>query len=655
MNSALKTPDKLDPFLSTAIDHGYLNESDALRVCRATVETNETSADVALRLGILDGVDTECVRALSQPHATIPGYELLDVLGVGGMGIVFYARQTKMDRKVALKLLSKSRFCDEDAKRRFRRESLAVARMRHPNIVTAFDSGESTTQHYLAMEFVDGIDLEEWVETNGAMSEFHAWSIIKQVCQGLRHAASQGVIHRDVKPPNIILSNHSVEPKKPSDTQSSANASRLPIAKIADFGLAIRYGHGAPNDRVTGAHSFLGSPPYVAPEQLEHASLDHRCDIYALGATALHLLSGTVPYQGMSVPEMLSAKLRKRTLPIHQELDHCSPFSRQLVGSMMEPKVNRRLPDFDTLIQLIDRILALDEVREMASPMVVSPSSSELRQSLSARHQFKPTIQPKVRVEPGRNAIHCRRPQRTTIQMKHAYGVGWACVAIFAIVSVLRFDAELASSDHDSKQPIASRELNAVLQTRNAVSRGSDLHDQTLRRPSGEVYDGAVYSEAWQSLTRFTRLGELARAFEPANESNQSAATMYGVTNAQDDKAHDHELMLNEGMEAIGKAFADREEVGLMEGLDGRVEVAEVAAPDVQRPESISKKLRPITHVSLPVQPQVQLQPIVVLPPPRQEPKYLGMFLGGGAPVGGGPAGGPGGGGGQPRRGGGRR
>ncbi len=212
-------------------------------------------------------------------------YRLHRLIGVGGMGRVFLAEHLRMQRSVALKVLPLERMKDEVWVRRFFDEIRVASKLLHPNIVTAFDAGEFDGLHYLAMEYIDGVTLSAAVEQSGSMSIGETASIIRQAAMGLHHAHRAGIIHRDVKPGNLMRA-----------TDGSV--------KVLDVGLAhVSQQQWKISNRVREvsgrARSFVGTPSFMAPEQIDDAdSVDVRSDIYSLGATLFFLLVGRPPYTG---------------------------------------------------------------------------------------------------------------------------------------------------------------------------------------------------------------------------------------------------------------------------------------------------------------------------------------------------------------------
>ncbi len=214
------------------------------------------------------------------PH--FPQLEILEVLGHGGMGVVYKARQIELDRVVALKILRPNISQDAGFAERFLREARALAKLNHPNIITVYDFGRKDALYFFIMEFVDGTNLRH-VERVGQLSPAAALNIVPQICSALQYAHDNGVVHRDIKPENILLT-------KSGDV------------RIADFGLAKLAGMDdhAP---LTGTWQVMGTPHYMAPEQFEKPNtVDHRADIYSLGVVIYELLTGELPIGRFRLP-----------------------------------------------------------------------------------------------------------------------------------------------------------------------------------------------------------------------------------------------------------------------------------------------------------------------------------------------------------------
>ena len=214
-----------------------------------------------------------------------PNYEILSMLGRGGMGAVYKARQLALDRFVAIKLLPLEISVDPAFADRFRREARAMAKLNHPNIIAVHDFGTTDEGHlFFAMEFVEGANLHDIIQKVGLDSD-QALSIAAQVCTALAYAHGKGVVHRDIKPANVMI-----------DTESHV--------KVADFGLARLTDASAADSGFTGTGTVMGTPDYMSPEQKRGMNVDHRADIYSVGVMLYEMLCRETP-QGAFAPPSL--------------------------------------------------------------------------------------------------------------------------------------------------------------------------------------------------------------------------------------------------------------------------------------------------------------------------------------------------------------
>lgn len=237
----------------------------------------------------------------------LEGYELLEPLGRGGMGVVYRARQKSLDRVVALKLLPRERSGNVDFEVRFEREAKALAALSHTNIVTVHDFGRQDDQYYLAMELVEGSDLRTWMSKG--LSPARAVEIAAEICEALDFAHSKGVVHRDIKPENVLI-----------DAQGRV--------KIADFGLARLLGLHE-DQRLTQSEAVLGTMRYVSPEQLDDAAkADPRSDLYSLGVMLYEMLTGKIPAGKFAPPSATPGVPAHLDAPILRALE-MDPAKRQ--------------------------------------------------------------------------------------------------------------------------------------------------------------------------------------------------------------------------------------------------------------------------------------------------------------------------------------
>jgi eukaryotic-like serine/threonine-protein kinase len=233
---------------------------------------------------------------VSTPQEVADRYTLERRLGAGGMSTVFLAVDTVLERPVAVKLLAEHLADDEAFVARFRREALAAARLQHPNIVQVFDSGldQRSGRHYIVMEYVEGPSCADLLRDEGRLPIEQAVGIVRDACHGLDYAHRAGVVHRDVKPGNLLIS------------------SETGAVKLADFGIA----KAAEQTRITQVGSVLGTAAYLSPEQASGEESTPASDIYSLGVCAYQFLSGRLPHEYSSLTELALKQQSESVEPI---------------------------------------------------------------------------------------------------------------------------------------------------------------------------------------------------------------------------------------------------------------------------------------------------------------------------------------------------
>ncbi|MGD0206832.1 MAG: protein kinase [Verrucomicrobiota bacterium] len=289
-----------------------------------------------------------------------PQLEILELIGKGGMGAVYKARQPALDRLVALKILAPRSDGDLDFAERFTREARALAKLSHPNIVAVYDfgqvqrsagvppaapdAGETPALHYFIMEYVDGPNLRQ-VEQAGKLSPHEALEIIPQICAALQFAHDEGIVHRDIKPENVLLD-------------------KKGRVKIADFGLAKILGQEPKDFRLTGVRDVVGTPHYMAPEQLEKPqTVDHRADIYSLGVVFYEMLTGELPLGKFQPPSF-----RTHGMQIDVRLD-------EVVLRSLEKEPERRYQQVSEIKTQVETIVATGSAGVPPAESGVAPDS----------------------------------------------------------------------------------------------------------------------------------------------------------------------------------------------------------------------------------------------------------------------------------------
>jgi tetratricopeptide (TPR) repeat protein/tRNA A-37 threonylcarbamoyl transferase component Bud32 len=242
----------------------------------------------------------------------VPGYEILSVLGRGGMGVVYQARQERLHRFVALKMILAGDHASEEAKIRFLSEAEAVAKVRHPGIVQVYEFGTHHGHPFFALEYVEGGTLEQFLRATPQPPRVAA-AMVAPLADAVAAAHAQGIIHRDLKPANVLLASGQAPP---AGDGNGAQELPLPVLKITDFGLAKRLNTG---DGLTATGAIMGTPSYMAPEQAQaQKGVGPAADLYALGAILYECLTGRPPFKGTTPLDTLHQVLHQDVLPVRQ-------------------------------------------------------------------------------------------------------------------------------------------------------------------------------------------------------------------------------------------------------------------------------------------------------------------------------------------------
>lgn len=302
---------------------------DQPEAAAAELDQQASANDAASRQHSEDGAEP----SITDDGAVVRDYRLVEKLGEGGMGAVFKAIHTKLNRVVALKVLSAHRMRDRDAVARFEREMKAVGQLDHPAIVRATDAGEIDGTWFLAMEFIDGLNLAQLSDANGPLPIADACELVCQAAIGLQYVHEQGMVHRDIKPSNLILAgvgdNHTEE--KSQDAAGSVRRPSSATVKILDLGLALVGGLHGTVDELTTVGQLMGTLDYMAPEQGDDShDVDIRADIYSVGATLYKLLAGRAPYSGPKLKSPLQKLKALATEDVSPIRDHRADVPEEL-------------------------------------------------------------------------------------------------------------------------------------------------------------------------------------------------------------------------------------------------------------------------------------------------------------------------------------
>jgi serine/threonine-protein kinase len=323
-------------------------------------------------------------------------YIILDKLGEGGMGKVYRARQRRLNREVALKVVRSNLVSNPLVRKRYDREVETASALNHPNIVGVFDAGEVEGKYYLAMEFVDGIDLARLMRDYRPLEVTEACEYVRQAALGLQYAHDQGLVHRDIKPSNIIVAGERHVPQ----------ATEPAVVKILDMGLVrlVGFDDGGGGADLTRAGTVVGTPDYMAPEQAKNSSgVDRRADLYSLGCTLYFLLSGQPPFPvGTPIEKLLKHQL-DAPIPLQALRPEVPSSVAEIVAKLLAKSPAQRP---QTATEVAEILEPLSSYPHGSQPVPLRPRNTNPADSLgetgptSGRSTFPPFTAPHSTLKP---------------------------------------------------------------------------------------------------------------------------------------------------------------------------------------------------------------------------------------------------------------
>jgi len=294
---------------------------------------------------------------------TLGGCRIQALLGRGGMGTVYRAHHIALDKPVALKVLAGHLESDVEFVERFQREARAAAKVEHPNVIQVLNVAEEKAQHFIILQFIDGENLEQMLERNGKLDLQTATRIAREAAAGLEALHAKAIVHRDIKPANIMLSKDG-------------------SVKITDFGLARNLKAASNFTTVSGA--FMGTPGFIAPEQVDGPGVDSRADLYSLGVVYYNMLSNELPFSAVTALEMATQRVTLEPIPLEDRVPGVDPRAAAIVRRLLQKDANARYPDAGELKAALDEILA-------PAPAAATPPP---RESPPTRTRPMTTVQP---------------------------------------------------------------------------------------------------------------------------------------------------------------------------------------------------------------------------------------------------------------------
>ncbi|MDC3379115.1 serine/threonine protein kinase [Planctomycetota bacterium] len=331
-------------FSKLALRNGFLDREqvkECFRDLRGNgIESGMRFEDVAVEKGLLTGEQATAVALAykrikkdnEKKKWQIRGYEIFSKLGEGGLGVVFKAKQISMNRLVALKILHKRWLSDEEFKQRFLVEARLVGKLSHQNLIKVYDVGREDWKLYFSMEYVEGETLEQVIEREGPLDAIRAVDLTLQVLRAIRYISRFDIVHCDIKPSNIIMTNEGV-------------------AKLGDFGFV----KSNVQIEVTEEGSVLGTPDYISPEQAMGKDVDFRSDLYSLGVTLYHMVAKKPPFDG-TVSTIMRAHIRE-AMPDAREINPAVPEALvKIIDKMSAKSPDDRYTTCEELFEALEQV-----------------------------------------------------------------------------------------------------------------------------------------------------------------------------------------------------------------------------------------------------------------------------------------------------------
>jgi serine/threonine-protein kinase len=395
---------------------------------------------------------------MSSTGDVIAGYRLDELVGRGGMGVVFRATHIALERQGAVKLIAPELALNEEFRMRFQRESRLAASIDHPNVIPIFDAGEEDGQLYVAMRFVDGTDLAALVASRDGLSPEEAVDVIAQVGAALDAAHRRGLVHRDVKPGNVLL----------ESGPSGAHA------YLTDFGLVKAV--GAASGVLTRTGQWLGTPDFAAPEQIHGRDVDARTDVYSLGCMLYHAVAGKPPFEGDTEVAKIFAHLSKAPPALTEAAPEAPAALDDVIRTALEKDPDARYPSAGELVSAAKRALATP-----------APAETQSR----ARHV------PSTPPAPATPAPAAPAPAGRRFLLPVAVAILLAAV----VVAVLALAGGGDGGDEGSVAVVPADNLTSNPSFERGLSGWDFFQSELAREPAGDAPDG-------ENVARVTLQGE---------------------------------------------------------------------------------------------------------------------------------------------------
>jgi len=486
------------PAADVAVELGFMDAARAAEISGAVASAAGPPAQAAQTSAPAEGPSREAPSpAAGEVPPRLSGFEIIEKVGGGSMGTVYRARQISLDKIVALKILSPELARDRSFVERFVREARAAGHLNHPNIVHGIDAGEDRGFYYIAMEWIEGETLRGVLERAGALAERKALEIAASVARGLEAAAKKDIVHRDIKPDNIMIC-------------------RDGRVKITDLGLAVRRPPGGMEDEPLRA---MGTPFYIAPEAIRGEALDSRSDLYSLGATLYHMVTGAPPFRGDSAREVLRKQLEEEPRDPRQVRSDLSSATAELILKLLrkDPEKRPSLKDLQAALTRLSGGLPLQgpaaaaASRRATAPAfaAVPPVRTGGSRPISSRSHRHAAKGGRFVVAPhhGEGPYAEEEPRRPRRRAQHTYTFLLSGIGI--VVGILLVFVVINSS----KAKQAQKEKQEAAKKEEILRAGKDTVEEEYRKideTAKKTFDDML-SQKVQDKARLDRLENLLK------------------------------------------------------------------------------------------------------------------------------------------------
>ncbi len=476
-----------DTFRELLFASGLLDELTKAKVSNLGLDMQpQAFAKLLIQKGIITAYQGDQLLRGRHKGFFIGSYKILKIIGVGGMGKVYLAQHTSLNRQVAIKVLPAKAAKDRLAVERFFREGQATAALNHPNIVSLYDFNEGAGIYFLVMEYVEGVNLQSFIDKGVPLDHKKVVSMILQAAKGLHHAHSLGFIHRDIKPANLMINKQGV-------------------LKILDLGLAKETAKTRGlTEQFGDKGSATGTVDYISPEQALGSIADHRSDIYSLGVTFYSLLAGSPPFSGTTAQKLMAHQLTEPT-SIRMVAPHVPEYICDIVAGMIAKKPDDRFSTMQEVISALEYTKQQSNQVRTTKPLIAANTAPQAIPELTVSEEPDSS-------RPATRKIRSKKFKKKSKQSgsKGLLFLGIGLLVVIPIVSAVVYVLVSRSSANKTKEAAATKSETGTTQrnlSSNALKLVKIMHSNgmvmTIERQSGGTFRLTLKDDINSELQKF--------------------------------------------------------------------------------------------------------------------------------------------------------